>query len=231
MDTQITGQFPSVRQYPVLDLTHTGSCLFSTGDDSLDGGADDDQLFGGDGNDTIQGGTGNDYLYGEAGNDNLQGGDGVDLISGGLGNDTISGGIGADMISGGAGNDTLTGGAGVDTFKWELADKGPKGTPALDTITDFDVAAKASGGDVLDLKDLLQGESQASGSLAYYLHFEKVGANTLLHISANGEYSTGYSPTKDVQVITLQNVDLVTGFADDQAIITDLLTKQKLIVD
>jgi hypothetical protein len=34
-----------------------------------------------------------------------------------------------------------------------------------------------------------------------------------------------------VQVITLTGVDLVTGFANDQAIIQDLLTKQKLITD
>ena len=36
---------------------------------------------------------------------------------------------------------------------------------------------------------------------------------------------------KDVQVITLTAIDLVTGFANNQQIIADLLFKQKLITD
>jgi hypothetical protein len=58
-----------------------------------------------------------------------------------------------------------------------------------------------------------------------------VGANTIVHISNNGGFSNGFSPTKDVQRITLTGVDLVTGFADDQAIIQNLLTNNKLITD
>ena len=159
------------------------------GNDTIDGGADDDQLYGGDGNDTIIGGTGIDDIYGEAGNDTLNGGDGNDKIFGGAGNDIINGGLGADLISGGAGNDTLTGGgAGVDVFKWELADAGTKGTPATDTITDFDPASMALGGDVLDLRDLLSGENHTvgTGNLASYLHFELSGGNTVVHVSSTG---------------------------------------------
>ena len=203
------------------------------GNDSIDGGAGDDQLYGGDGNDTILGGIGNDYLYGEAGNDNLQGGDGNDTLSGGAGNDILVAGLGDDILIGGAGNDTLTGGAGSDTFKWVLADKGAAGTPALDTITDFDPATAGSGGDVLDLRDLLTGENHTTGTgnLSNYLHFEKIGADTVLHISSSGEYLAGFNAAKDVQVITLTGVDLVAGFSNDQQIIQDLLTKNKLITD
>ncbi len=203
------------------------------GNDTIDGGADNDQLYGGDGDDIILGGTGNDYLYGEAGNDNLQGGDGNDIIYGGAGNDVISGGAGADIISGGVGNDTLTGGAGADTFKWELADKGSKGSPAIDVITDFDPAAFGAGGDVLDLRDILSGENHTvgTGNLGNYLHFEKLGTDTIVHISSNGEFATGFNPAKDVQKITLTNVDLIQSFTDDQAIIANLLANQKLITD
>jgi Ca2+-binding RTX toxin-like protein len=203
------------------------------GDDTVDGGADDDQLYGGAGNDSIIGGTGNDQIYGEAGNDSLQGGDGADIIYGGAGVDTIIGGIGADIISGGAGNDVLTGGTGADVFKWELADKGNKGSPAQDRITDFDPAAFSSGGDVLDLRDLLSGENHdvGTGNLENYLHFEKLGNDTVIHISSNGEFVSGFNPSKDVQTITLTNVDLIGSFNNDQAIIQDLLTKQKLITD
>ena len=208
------------------------------GNDTLSGGADDDQLYGGDGNDSILGGTGKDLILGGAGNDNLQGEAGDDVVYGGAGSDTIIGGAGADIIIGGAGNDTLTGGIGgldttADVFKWELADKGVKGTPASDTITDFNVAPVGSGGDALDLRDLLTGENHAVGvgNLASYLHFEKSGADTIVHVSSNGEYAAGFNAAKDVQTITLANVDLVTGFANDQAIIADMLAKQKLITD
>ncbi len=203
------------------------------GNDTIYGDDGDDQLYGGDGNDVIYGGAGNDYIYGEAGNDTLNGGDGNDKIYGGAGNDIIDGGNGNDIISGGAGNDILTGGAGADVFKWELADKGVKGAPASDTITDFDVAPVASGGDALDLRDLLVGENHdvGAGNLASYLHFEKSGVNTIVHVSSNGDYAAGFSAAKDVQIITLNNVDLVTGFANDQQIIADLLAKQKLITD
>jgi VCBS repeat-containing protein len=203
------------------------------GDDTLDGGADDDQLFGGDGNDSLLGGFGNDYLYGEAGNDTLIGGDGNDSINGGAGNDSLDGGIGLDTLLGGLGNDILTGGAGVDTFKWELTDKGAQGAPALDTVTDFNTASAALGGDVIDLRDILTGENHnvGTGNLSYYLHFEKIGADTVVHISDTGQYAAGFNAAKDVQIVTLTGVDLVTGFANDQAIIADLLTKQKLITD
>ena len=201
--------------------------------DVIDGGADDDQIFGGDGNDNLTGGTGNDLIYGDAGDDTINAGDGNDKLYGGAGADTINGGIGSDTIFGGAGSDTLTGDAGVDIFKWELADKGPVGTPAQDIITDFNPAAVGAGGDVLDLRDLLVGENQAGGvgNLASFIHFEKVGADTIIHINNTGAFNAGFQASKDVQVITLQNVDLVTGFANDQDIIQQLLTQQKLITD
>ena len=196
-----------------------------TGGDTIDGGADYDQLYGGDGNDSIVGGTGNDYLYGEAGNDNLQGGDGADILKGGAGDDIIGGGIGNDVIYGGAGNDTLIGGAGSDTFVWQLADRGVKGAPATDTITDFDVAPLASGGDVLDLRDILSGETAAN--LSNYLHFEKIGNDTIIHISSSGEFASGFNAVRDVQKITLTNADLVQAFTDDQSIINNLNRESK----
>ena len=60
-------------------------------------------------------------------------------------------------LTGTSGNDTLTGGLGADTFVWTLGDRGAAGTPAVDTIAQYDDATAALGGDVLDLRDLLQG--------------------------------------------------------------------------
>lgn len=153
---------------------------------------------------------------------------GDDVLLGGSASDSISGGAGNDVISGGAGDDWLTGGLGSDTFRWSLADKGTAGSPAVDTITDFDTATQASGGDVLDLRDLLQGET--AGSLADYLHFEKVGSDTLVHIKSAGALGG------EDQTVVLLGVDLYAAAgvgvgAPDQDIINDLVAKGKLITD
>ncbi|WP_047548580.1 retention module-containing protein [Methylotenera sp. G11] len=174
-------------------------------------------LSGTSGNDTLNGGANSDVISGDAGND---------IINGGAGNDMLNGGAGDDVITGGKGDDVMTGGLGADTFKWMLADAGTAGSPARDVISDFDTTVNS---DKLDLRDLLTGEN--STNLASFLHFEKSGTDTIVHVSNNGGFSGGYNGANEVQTITLQNVDLVTGFANDQAIIADLISKQKLITD
>ena len=86
------------------------------GNDTVDGNAGNDTLLGGDGDDTLRGDGGIDALYGEAGTDNLSGGDGGDFLFGGAGDDTLDGGIGNDVLLGDAGNDTLNGGDGIDVL-------------------------------------------------------------------------------------------------------------------
>ena len=164
----------------------------------------------------------------------LNGSSGDDWLAGGAGNDTLLGGNGNDVLVGGLGSDTLTGGAGSDVFRWQLADQGSTAPIANDTVTDFNSAAPGAGGDVLDLRDLLVGENHSGsvpGNLDDFLHFEQVGANTVGHVSTSGGFAAGYSAAAENQTITLQNVDLVTGFASDNAIIQNLLTQNKLITD
>ncbi len=73
----------------------------------MDGGADDDFLYGGDGWDHIYGGEGHDILSGDDGNDHLYGGDGDDILSGGDGDDELTGGAGSNFVDGGDGIDTV----------------------------------------------------------------------------------------------------------------------------
>ncbi|WP_293776083.1 Calx-beta domain-containing protein [uncultured Oxalicibacterium sp.] len=190
----------------------------------------DEILIGGSTDDILYGGAGNDVLIGGAGNDTLYGGTGADRLDGGAGNDILNGGAGNDILIGGAGNDTLTGGLGADTFKWMLADKGAVGAPAIDTITDFD---SVTGGDKLDLRDLLQGEiGQGVGTnLTNYLHFETVGSDTKVHISSSGGFSNGYNAANEDQTIILQGVNLLNGMSGDQQVIQDLITRGKLQTD
>ncbi len=189
-------------------------------------------------------------LDGGNGDDTLNGSAGRDILIGGLGKDTLNGGAGDDLIRGGAGNDQLTGGAGHDVFRWSLGDAGTAGTPARDVISDFDNTPH--GGDVLDLRDLLVGESHAAntvalpasiglnnaltitpheGNLANYLHFSAVGGNTVVEISSTGGFSSSYTPAAVDQVITLTGLNLVGSFSNDQQVINDLLKNGKLITD
>ena len=222
----------------------TVSTMGTQAADTLNGAATNDQLKGFDGNDVLSGADGNDLLYGDAGNDSLDGGNGLDVLYGGAGNDTLSAGAGNDRLYGGAGNDALTGGAGVDVFAWTLADRGSSGTPAVDTITDFNVAAPAAGGDLLDLRDLLQGEAKAglsAGTLDKFLDFDTTSSagNTIIRISSSGGFTGGtYSAGAEDQRIILQGVDLrsagafgLNASATDNDIIQQLLQRGKLVTD
>lgn len=187
-------------------------------------------------NDNILAAEGNDQLYGLAGND---------LLNAGVGNDLLVGGLGADTLTGGAGNDTMSGGdlavddLTSDTFVWNLADAGTLATPAVDTINNFSTTNAASGGDVLDLRDLLTGETHDAASLDNYLHFNFTGGNTVIYVSQTGAFSdsnaAGGLPanvsSNDVQQIVLTGVNLVGSHSTDQQIIQDLLNNNKLITD
>ena len=81
----------------------------------LNGGADNDELYGGSGVDALNGDAGNDELYGRSGDDALNGGADNDELYGQSGDDALDGGAGDDILVGGAGADTLDGGPGMDT--------------------------------------------------------------------------------------------------------------------
>ena len=136
----------------------------------------------------------------------------------------------------------------VDVFVWNLGDQGAPATPAIDSILNFATAAAGNnlaGGDVLNLRDLLQGErvgpSNGAGNLANYLHFVISGGDTLIHVSHTGGLASdshavgaAYSTAAETQRIVLVGVDLqslYSGATTDAQIITQLLNNNKLIVD
>src|SRR5207247_4524245 len=126
---------------------------------------------------------------------------------------TLTGSSGNDILYVGSANDSLTGGSGADVFAWTLADAGAKGAPAVDTISDFNVASPSAGGDLLDLRDLLQGESNAA--LDKYLEFDtsSVPGSTVIHISSSGGFTAGATwdashAGSENQRIVLSGVDL-----------------------
>ena len=124
-----------------------------------------------------------------------------------------------------AGDTVLTGGEGADVFQWTLAESG-----AHDTVTDFNMAAPSSGGDILNIQDLLPPESV--GNLGSYLRFEQSGeGGTLLKVSHEGSFTgdAAHDAGVSYQSIDLQHVDLTSLGGSQQQIIDSLLASGKLI--
>jgi Ca2+-binding RTX toxin-like protein len=96
-----------------------GVCYMPDSEQTYNGGAGNDIIFGQRGNDTIFGAEGNDRLYGGIGDDaEIHGGSGEDLLSGGAGSDTMFGAEDNDIVRGDTNADTLKGGAGSDTLSY-----------------------------------------------------------------------------------------------------------------
>jgi hypothetical protein len=204
-------------------------------DDTLDGSFKYTNTAGGnseDGTVKIDHVTGN-TLTGTYLGEILIGGSASETLNGKEGNDILIAGGGNDTLYGGAGNDTMWGGTGAgsdsstDTFRWSWGDQGTAGTPAVDIIKDFDTSPAASGGDVLNLKDLLpnfQYGQDGTAQLANVLHFSLNDGNTTIQVKS----SAGLAGPD--QIIVLEGIDLVTGHSDQQ-IIQSLLNNGNLITN
>ena len=180
---------------------------------------DDTSITIGEGQIEINGTANDDILAGTEGNDQLIAEAGHDKLYGAAGNDTLSGGEGNDLIVGGAGDDILSGGAGEDIFDFNFADIGTAASPAIDTITDFNL----NEGDVLDISDLLSDEE--NNDLTQYLSFDQADpSNPVLEIrdTADGDIT---------QKINLQGVDLSVFGSTDTEIIDGLLNNGNLGTD
>ncbi|WP_346206039.1 type I secretion C-terminal target domain-containing protein [Aeromonas salmonicida] len=173
----------------------------------------------------MEGTSANDTLVGTSGDDVLLGHDGDDVLNGNDGNDRLEGGAGNDTLIGGLGNDILIGGLGSDTFKWLAGDA----DGSTDNITDFTLGNMASGGDVLDLSDLLVGvptggsNDDLAAALDSYLQFDT--ANKTLTIDPDGVVG-GSELT-----IQFQNSLDLASLGSNQDIIKQLLDDGNLKVD
>ncbi|OQX34553.1 MAG: hypothetical protein B0D91_12300 [Oceanospirillales bacterium LUC14_002_19_P2] len=140
-----------------------------------------------------------------------------DILRGARNNDILVGDAGDDVLYGGFGNDTLLGGAGADTFVFEQGDQTETSIPTVDTIRNFSL----SEGDVLDLSDMLIGES--AETIDAYLNLATVNGNTEISVKdrANGQ---------TVQKIVLNDVDL-SSLVSESEIINNLLNNGNLNID
>ncbi|WP_188862467.1 DUF5801 repeats-in-toxin domain-containing protein, partial [Marinobacterium nitratireducens] len=152
-------------------------------------------------------------IIGSEHGDTLTGDAEDNILIGGGGDDTLSGLAGDDLLVGGEGNDILIGGDDADIFVWNAGDEGGVGVGnyAEDTVTDFESTLLGDASDdVLDLSDLLVGETEAT--IDQFIYLDDSGADTTLYISSTGGMggvvdAAGAAAAAD-QVI---NLDGVTG--------------------
>jgi Ca2+-binding RTX toxin-like protein len=226
-DTAVTQQTVNV----TFDQTDSTVTTGTGASQSINGTTGDDLIRGYAGSDVINAREGDDLVFGGADNDTLRGGSGNDWLYGGQGNDTVYGDAGNDVLIGGAGDDNLYGGAGADVFKWQLGDQGSTSAPAIDVVKDFAVAE----GDVLDLRDLLVGDTHQGldpGNLGEYLDFNfEPGSGGNLGTTVVSVKTQGAAMSAPDQIIRLENVDLLEGLTDDNQIIQKLLGNGRLITD
>ena len=140
-----------------------------------------------------------DIVDGDGDSDSYEFSVGIDAegsVTGTVGDDAILGTGGNDIITGGAGDDILAGNGGADIFVWNL---GEQGTPAVDTITDF------NDGDKLNLSDLLQGDELVGANINDYLSMTSDGATTTISVSHDPGNASGITQLIEV------NGDLTAG--------------------
>jgi Ca2+-binding RTX toxin-like protein len=162
----------------LISVTVNGGAL----DDILTGGdggstdtiyGDGDTLNGGDGNNYIDGGSGDDritatgtgsnVLLGGAGHDTVIGGDGNDIIDGYDGPDELYGNGGNDTFTGGFGDDTISGGSGNDSINGGANSNLLNGDSGNDTVVAQDTSSTLFGGEGNDV--LNSGTGQYGNSL------------------------------------------------------------------
>ncbi|QJP16088.1 calcium-binding protein [Starkeya sp. ORNL1] len=212
------------------------------GDDTLDGGFGDDQIFGGGGNDTLVGSFGNDSVYGGMGNDTLTGGDGDDLLDGGggddqmlsgFGNDTLRGGAGADYLNASLGDDVLDGGDGddemdasdgADQMSGGAGNDVMRGSTGTDTLNGNDGNDTLDGGDDDDTLHGDAGDDQLAGGNGADIMDGGDGIDTANYSAAGGPVGidllnglTSGAATGD----TLTAIENLTGSAFNDILVGD----------
>jgi len=114
------------------------------------------------------------------------------------------------LIHASTGDAVLTGGFGVDTFVWSLADHGTVAVPVVDHITNFSVTK----GDMLDLRDLLQGEHNgtaagAPSNLGSFLSFSLDHGH--LELLVNNDPAHNASATQTIIFDSISGADVNTA--------------------
>jgi Ca2+-binding RTX toxin-like protein len=194
------------------------------GNDRLWGDADNDRLFGDAGADTVYGGAGRDDLRGGTEGDRLEGGGGNDTVYGEDGNDLIYGGDGNDLVWGGNGHDVIWGGAGVDQLG------GQDGNDALTLQGNGGSAYGHAGNDVVTGST---GNDQLHGQDGNDILQGNAGADTLNGGAGadtiNGGTGTDTAVWEGAAAVVVTLNDLGNGTAVQAGVTDQLLALERIV--
>ncbi len=129
-----------------------------------------------------------------------------------------------DVITGNEGNDILTGLTGSDTFDFNNLANGN----GDDTIMDFQTG---TGGDKIDISDLLMGYDGGTSDLADFVKaeaFSDTDDRLVLRIDTDGVVNVNSEPFSISQSIVLDNVDV--NFVDLNTFVQDLYDDGNLVI-
>ncbi|MGJ8609463.1 MAG: hypothetical protein ACSHWY_00115 [Octadecabacter sp.] len=200
-----------------LDLTtgafsgHGGAFQFEnaimgSGDDSVTGTTDNNNIVTGAGEDIIVGGNGSDSLYGGNGADSLFGGNGDDIMDGGNGLDFLAGWNGTDIMHGRAGQDHLRGQAGEDSLV------GGEGQDRLEGGGEADLLLGGNGQDKLFGGN---GRDVLNGGVGNDLYNGGVGSDTFVFSGNFGDDRVqDFDATDNAEDIDLSAVASITNWTD-----------------
>ena len=168
------------------------------GNDVINAGAGNDQIYGGEGQDIIDAGPGRDRIFGGYGQDVINGGAGDDAIFGDQGEDVINGGTGDDAINGDQGEDVINGGTGDDTIYGDQGEDVIYGDAGDDTIYggygtgrgtgEYDIIYGGAGNDTIYADGSLGSAGKLQGE---HKLFGEDGDDTILYFSGNSIISGG----------------------------------------
>lgn len=169
-----------VINFASITIDYSQGILINGGDedDILWGNIGDDTINGVDGNDNLDGGPGNDRLDGFTGDDLIYGGDGDDSIYGDTltpninitGDDTVFAGAGNDLVRGGYGDDILHGDEGNDDIDGEFGDDiiyGGAGNDIINGSDGNDILIGGTGGDDSDFLTIITNSHEFSETLVF----------------------------------------------------------------
>jgi VCBS repeat-containing protein len=194
----------NVTNFTNITTTNQADVIDGTsGIDVVNADNGEDRVYGGEGDDVLSGQNGADALYGQGGADTLNGDGAADIVlDGGDGNDILNGGGANDILIGGKGADTFNVSDGNDRMIWRAEDLG----------TGIDVVNNLTGGDILQIGDVLTGYS--GGSSIGFVQVVGNVTNILVQVDPNGGGDSWTTLAQVTLAPTLANITTVTNALD-----------------